>query len=430
MMFDMMRQGSNPHVIHVFGVFRGQLPFCTSTPKLGLVMEFMERGSLASLQKTLQGPSPWPLTFRLTHQVALGINFLHNLSPAILHLDLKPNNVLLDSALNVKLTDFGLAKFYHTVRRISKESNDEGGTLSYMPPEAFSVSYHPTLASDIYSYGIVLWSIVTGRQPYPYAMSSIVRLRIPQGDRPPMDEIRSQAAGIAGLTRLVELMERCWETKPSQRPSSFDCTAVTEELYKMHKHAIRNAVDKVLETLDQKEEEERLAQEAQTVYISQTSASARLGAVNHHCCDNVPTGGPPIQEMAGDWTANQRDKARVTNSSSPRSMCHGEQARMRENMMKTSSVHPIQPSLPPLGKRRIPQDRGAQSAQLTFDRRQLSQYQRQYSTPDTASHRPRVCINLSNVTGLQNGDNNTMHIYATDPFERRRHPTAPSNINH
>lgn len=52
------------------------------------------------------------------------------------------------------------------------------------------------------------------------ALSSIVRLRIPQGDRPSLDEIRFLAAGRAGLARLMELMQKCWETKPAQRPTS------------------------------------------------------------------------------------------------------------------------------------------------------------------------------------------------------------------
>lgn len=56
------------------------------------------------LQETLGGAPLWPLVFRLAHQVALGINFLHSLSPPLLHLDLKPSNVLLDSYLNAKVS--------------------------------------------------------------------------------------------------------------------------------------------------------------------------------------------------------------------------------------------------------------------------------------------------------------------------------------
>lgn len=59
--------------------------------------------SLTLNQKTLGATPPWALVFRLAHQVALGINFLHSMSPALLHLDLKPSNVLLDSSLNAKV---------------------------------------------------------------------------------------------------------------------------------------------------------------------------------------------------------------------------------------------------------------------------------------------------------------------------------------
>ncbi|XP_069564159.1 receptor-interacting serine/threonine-protein kinase 3 [Brachyistius frenatus] len=416
---DMMRQGSNPHVIQVLGVFKGRPPSSASSAQLGLVMEFMEKGSLASLQNTLQGPPPWPLAFRLTHQVALGVNFLHSLSPPLLHLDLKPSNVLLDSFLNAKLTDFGLAKFYQSVSRGSKKKSEECGTSSYMPPEAFDMSYTPSRASDIYSYGILLWSIVTGKPPYPNAKTTLVRLRIPEGDRPSLEKIRCQA-GVAGLTTLMELMKRCWEENPNRRPSSIDCTTVTEELHKMHKHAILDAVHEVLKILDQKEEE-RIVEQVQRVSITQTSVGARDEAVNN--CDNVLTGGPPVQEVAGGWPARDTDKARLRDSTSPRrsNRCHIDQASSSTDYkVKPSSVHPIQSSPPLTG-------RTCQGSSIK--KQLLPQCQRQFSNPDTKPA-SGVNIHLSNVTGFQHGNNNVMHIYANNPLERRRHPTAPPTVNH
>ncbi|XP_036968134.1 receptor-interacting serine/threonine-protein kinase 3 isoform X2 [Acanthopagrus latus] len=428
---DMMRQGSSPHVIQVRGVFRGQPPQCGPLIQLGLVMELMERGSLASLQ-TLCGTPPWPLVFRLAHQVALGVNFLHSLNPALLHLDLKPSNVLLDSDLNAKLTDFGLARFYHSVTRSSgKDSEEEGGTISYMPPEAFDLSYRPARASDIYSYGILLWSIVTGRQPYANAKTTIVKFRIPQGDRPSLDEIRSQAAGLAGLTGLMNLMEKCWEAKPDKRPSSHKCTTETEELYKMHKHGINDAVHQVRKKLD-KQEAEGLTEQVQGIQITQTdSVSKRVNAVN---CDNVLTGRLPVQEMAGGWAADQGDKARVRDLPSPRPTRGWDADLSRSSVdkkVKVSSVHPIQSSPPLPSTKGSTQGRTGKPSQQALRAKLMPQFHRQCSSPDAVAcypppASPRVIIHLSNVTGFQYGSNNTMHIIAA---ERKRHPTAPPSVD-
>ncbi|XP_054457123.1 receptor-interacting serine/threonine-protein kinase 3 [Anoplopoma fimbria] len=429
---DMMRQGSSPYVILVRGVFEGHAPSCPST-KLGLVMEFMERGSLASLQDSLHGAPPWPLVFRLAHQVALGINFLHSLSPALLHLDLKPSNVLLDSALNAKLTDFGLSRFSQSVtRRSKKDGEEEGGTTNYMPPEAFHLSYKPTKASDIYSYGILLWSIVTGQQPYAYAKSSLVRFRIPEGDRPSLDEIRLQTAGIAGLTRLMELMERCWDTIPQRRPSALACTTEAEELFKMHKHAINDVVYEVLKILD-KMEEERMIEQMERVHVTQVSVSERVEVTIR---DTVPTGRPPIQEMAGNSTTNQTGQARVKDrpSSRPTSGCYDDMDRQSTDYkVKKSSVCPIQssPSSPSTG--RSSQGRTAKPSQQGVKRNLSSEYHRQFSIPNTFPCQPTAArginYNLCNVTGLQHGNNNTMNIHVMNHSERRRHPTAPPTVD-
>lgn len=103
-----MFQGGNPNVLRVFGLYEGNLGSTQNPCRYGLVMEFMERGSLADLLQYLGEPPGWPLTFRIIHQIGLGMNFLHQLSPPLLHLDLKPSNVLLDDSLNAKVSYPGL----------------------------------------------------------------------------------------------------------------------------------------------------------------------------------------------------------------------------------------------------------------------------------------------------------------------------------
>ncbi|XP_078126064.1 receptor-interacting serine/threonine-protein kinase 3-like isoform X2 [Sander vitreus] len=243
---DMMRQATSPYVTAVRGIFKGRTPSSGRSTQLGVVMELMERGSLASLQEALRVTPPWPLVFRLAHQVALGINFLHSLPRPVLHQDLKPQNVLLDNALNAKLTDFGLAQISCSVTQVSN-GEPLGGTIYYMPPEALqSTLYKPTRAFDIYSYGILLWSIATGKQPYEYAKPDLVIIRVPLGDRPPLDDIKGDAEG---LTELIGLIKRCWDHKPEQRPRALECTTETEQLYEMHKDAIFDAVHEVQKKL-------------------------------------------------------------------------------------------------------------------------------------------------------------------------------------
>lgn len=67
----------------------------------GLVMEYMETGSLENLLAS--EPLPWELRFRIIHETAVGMNFLHCMKPPLLHLDLKPANILLDAHYHVKV---------------------------------------------------------------------------------------------------------------------------------------------------------------------------------------------------------------------------------------------------------------------------------------------------------------------------------------
>lgn len=167
-----MEKASCEFVLRVYGIYQG-------TEKQGIVMELMERGSVQSLLNDLSGPPAWPLAFRLAHQVALGMNFLH--SRNLMHQDLKPSNILLNDALNAKVgghkktvlfifdlnlnqlilcnvfllplqvADFGLSRVSTSVLNSNRERKGEsGGSYKYMPPEAFETSYKPVRAYDIY----------------------------------------------------------------------------------------------------------------------------------------------------------------------------------------------------------------------------------------------------------------------------------------
>ncbi|BAT79436.1 hypothetical protein LR48_Vigan04g070200 [Vigna angularis] len=132
-----------------------------------LVYEFMKNGSLLDLLQKVQngeGELDWLARHRIMLGVAAGLEYLHmNHSPRIIHRDLKPGNILLDDDMEARIADFGLAKAmpdYKTHVTTSKVA----GTVGYIAPE-----YHQILKftdkCDIYSFGVILGVLVTGKLP-------------------------------------------------------------------------------------------------------------------------------------------------------------------------------------------------------------------------------------------------------------------------
>lgn len=375
---EFMRHGGTwcKYVVEVSGVCWVAPPGWPS-PQMGLIMELVERGSVESLLQKLGGPPPWALAFRLADQVAIGMNFLHQLLPPLLHLDLKPSNVLLDHGLQAKITDFGLARVMRSISSVGGQGN-EGGTLSYMPPEAFELSYKPTPASDSYSYAILLWSLITGRQPYRDALSCIVRLRIPEGDRPSLEGVDREAA--EGLGELVDLMVRCWDPSPQKRPSFYDCLPVTEKVFKLHRCGINDAIYQASKALDEDNEV--------------SSSCSRIGTL-HISASPVHNGPLPAQETPGNFIPHS--KAKVSAPHRPIRMLSADPTLHSANKTPVAASSSSKQSLE------------GQCCRQT----------------------PVLCsksINISKVTAVQIGDHNTMTI-TTGSRTRHRNPTAPASVS-
>ncbi|XP_057577064.1 receptor-interacting serine/threonine-protein kinase 3 isoform X1 [Hippopotamus amphibius kiboko] len=217
----------NNHVLLLLGVTEKLEWEYVSGP--ALVTEFMENGSLAVLLQP-QCPRPWPLLCRLLQELVLGMCYLHSLNPVLLHRDLKPSNVLLDSELHVKLADFGLSTFLGGSQS-QTGSGESGCTLAYLAPELLAdINRKASKASDVYSFGILMWAVLAGREAEIVDHKSLVREAVCEKQiRPPLTELPQSGPEIPGLEVLKDLMQHCWSHEPPKRPSFQDCRPKTQE---------------------------------------------------------------------------------------------------------------------------------------------------------------------------------------------------------
>jgi serine/threonine-protein kinase len=197
------------HIVPVLdsGEDRGQ-PYC--------VMQLMSGSSLAKTLKARGEPFAPDDAARLVQQVAEAVAYLHE--RGVLHCDLKPSNILIDHAGKPSVADFGLARAL---------GPDGGaalgrklfGTIPYLPPE--QVDGHVVRASDIYSLGVILFELLTGRLPFPRSEEAILSIREREPPSP-----RSLRVGIPPDLELICL--KCLRKDPGDRYDS--AAQLAEEL--------------------------------------------------------------------------------------------------------------------------------------------------------------------------------------------------------
>ena len=144
---------SHPNIVkvHDYGEHEGS-PY--------LVMEYMPGGTL---RKLLGKPIPWQIALRLLLPVARGVEYAHQ--RGIVHRDIKPANILITESGDPMLSDFGIAKLFEADQTTHLTGTGMlVGTPEYMAPEQWDGKSNPQ--SDLYSLGIVLYEMVTGRKPY------------------------------------------------------------------------------------------------------------------------------------------------------------------------------------------------------------------------------------------------------------------------
>ncbi|RWR93855.1 rust resistance kinase Lr10-like protein [Cinnamomum micranthum f. kanehirae] len=225
---DFVNEVATIGTIHHVNVIR-LLGFCWEGSRRALVYEFMPNGSLGDLISKEDAAHfiGWPKLLEIALGIAHGIDYLHQgCDTRILHLDIKPHNVLLDENYDPKISDFGLAKSYSRMQNVVSITNAKG-TIGYIAPEMFlrnlgGVSHK----SDVYSYGMLLLEMVGGKKSVKVKVEYSSSTYFPNwmynqleqdSEMEIIDSIVEEDLDIAKKMVMVGLW--CVQLNPSDRPT-------------------------------------------------------------------------------------------------------------------------------------------------------------------------------------------------------------------
>ncbi|KAG0480879.1 hypothetical protein HPP92_011737 [Vanilla planifolia] len=211
--------------------------YIRDSDRLSLVYDYIPNGSLDDAMKRLRSDKllfGWELRHRIAVGIVKGLKYLHfECTPRILHYDLKPSNVLLDENFEPKLADCGLA-------RLVMASLDTSVSSCYVAPECFQ-SCRYTDKCDIYSFGVILSFLLTGRDPSdPFFMGVSGRgslgrwLRHLQHAGEAQEALDKKTVGEGDeeeMLMAIRIALVCQSDLPADRPSSDELEAMLTQLH-------------------------------------------------------------------------------------------------------------------------------------------------------------------------------------------------------
>ncbi|KAH7293051.1 hypothetical protein KP509_28G009600 [Ceratopteris richardii] len=236
---------SHGNIVRLYG-------YCYHQKANLLLYEYMPRGSLGEHLHSEVCKLDWNLRYEIALGAAQGLTYLHHdCKPQIIHRDIKSNNILLDENFKAHVGDFGLAKNIDVPH--SKSVSAIVGSYGYIAPE-YAYSMKVTEKSDIYSFGVVLLELLTGKmavQPIEQGgnlVTCIWQSIRSEGNLMQMLDARLDLTNPTTVTEMTSVMRialMCSRQSPFQRPSMRDVVVMLTEV--RMKPLIRNPMERILE---------------------------------------------------------------------------------------------------------------------------------------------------------------------------------------
>ena len=186
-----------------------------------LVLPFCKNGNLKKWVGKFTEDDAW----RLLHDVASGLAYLHKQQPPIIHQDIKPENILIGDDGSYLLTDFGIsAHASNTTRATISSTLTSAGTVAYMPPEKFGKEKTLITLSDIWSLGAMTYEMLTGEVPFSIGVMEGGALQMNGAEIPYLPE--------GPNPELAEVIYKCLSKNPWARPKAADLELIAGQ--KLH----------------------------------------------------------------------------------------------------------------------------------------------------------------------------------------------------